>query len=429
MALAKSGLNAMDKDRHVFTLTLELISDLHLGDGETRDGPTPEGRSQPVQIATLARDHRDLPWLPGTSIKGALRAISDDEDVFGTFEKGGKLILWGGELDEQSLPKKEVCKLPHYDQTKGRYSGAHVSIDPKSGAADDGKLFFRDYVPRGATFIVRCCWQGSFDDLETQLLPILNRAAGRWGFALGKASRAGFGRVRIINAGIAVTSKYLTLEEDVPGVHTEPVITLPLTPETGADTTTLTLHCEGPFIIVDPTRAREGNAESERMRSFQRDASAAELLGTSLIGALRRRAGWLQQLKMQLGPDDRGAKFGGDATKLTPVQNLFGINGWAKRIRIVALKHESTGSPVHLYPGVQLDDFTQGTMPGALFMFEAPGDVRFKVTLSVEPDSTLWPHLLADISTNGLKIGHKTGSGFGWFEVSETPATQEATDD
>lgn len=421
----------MFDQRHDFTLTLRLLSDLHLGDGNSRDLTERIQDEMVPRSATIARDFENKPWLPGTSLKGALRAICEPDHavaIFGAAHDavdavGGKLILWGGVLDEASLPEKDAIKLPDYNKAPFTYVGAHIAIDPATGSAEDGKLFFRDYVPAGARFVVRCCWQGSFEDLARIVLPVLNRAAAQTGFPLGKATRAGFGRVRIEPTDIEICSKSLALEDGNPKIAAE-TARLTIVPESGSTLRDLTLRCEGPFLIVDPMRAGEGGADDHvDMRTFQRDHSMPELLGTSLIGAMRGRAGWLQQVKMNLEPDDRSAKYRGKGHKLTPVQRLFGINGWAKRVRLISIELIGCESASHIYPGILLDDFTQGAVHGALYMIEAPGDLTFRIRWDVderglcEESYKLIEHLMADFAANGIKVGHKTGSGFGWFDV------------
>jgi CRISPR/Cas system CSM-associated protein Csm3 (group 7 of RAMP superfamily) len=318
-----------------------------------------------------------------------------------------------------------IPNLPKWDAAKQTYIRPHIAIDPATGAAQDDHLFYRHYVPKGAQFTVKACWLGSADEFRNRVVPLLNRAAGRFGFPLGKASRAGFGRVQLVSDQIiSGTVTKLAQDGDLPTITTSD-FTQTLVPTDPASVETLTLHCEGPFLIHDPTR-HEGEFASDLM-GFQRDRNIPELLGTSLLGALRSRASWLQQLMMGLCPDDRNAKYTGDFAALTPTQRIFGMNGWAKRIRILDIEMTDCRSHIHTYPGLALDDFTQANIDGATFSIKAPGNVTFQISYTLDKqgwcdeDDKLLAHLCADIAENGLKIGHSTGIGFGWFRVPETP--------
>lgn len=429
----------MDKQRHDFSLTFELLSDLHLGDGDTRDLTLKDPTKKAPQVATIARDHNKLPWLPGTSLKGAIRAISGADEattLFGSANdadngQAGLLTLWGGTIITDTIPTAQQCKLAHYSPATASYVGTHVSIAQASGSADSGKLYSRDYVPKGVGFTVDCCWQGAADELDSLVLPLLNRLASPFGFALGKASRAGFGRIRLTTENCDVISQRLVITDNMPSIS-ETTRRLTISPDEASDVETMNLHCPGPFLIVDPNRAGEGGeGDHVDMRTVQRDATIPELLGTSLIGVLRSRSSWLQQLHLRQPPDDPAAKYGGDPDKLSSTQRLFGINGWAKRFRLIDITMTSCGSPQHVYPGVVLDDFTQGVVPGKLFAVEAPGDIRFRIHWTADQqglcqdDDDLLALLAHNIATRGLKIGHRTGVGFGWFH-QEVSSGQEA---
>ena len=417
----------MALERHDFTLTFKLLSDLHLGNGETRTDIitiSEDGKEKRPQVARIARDFEEKPYVPGTSIKGVLRGLcktdAQAKAIFGasadeTSGNAGKLILWGGRIE--NVP--DEGNLPYWCKVRETYVGAHVAIDPTTGTAEDKHLFYREYIPKGATFSIDSCWQGPRDEINKLLLPLFNRAAAKIGFALGKASRAGFGRVKLEGISKVLTKSISTSPYKMEVAHWK----LDLEPTT-PNYKSFTLYCEGPFLIVDPKRAKEsGENDHVDMRTVQRDHSIPELLGTSLIGVLRSRASWLHQVAGGK-PDDRNAKFDGQLGELSPVQRLFGINGWAGQFRIVGVKQVGEPTEGHIYPSVALDDFTQGAIPGALFMKQAPANASFKVDWILEQRNredqstkALMDSLINDIRTKGIKIGHSTGTGFGWFEM------------
>jgi hypothetical protein len=104
---------------------------------------------------------------------------------------------------------------------------------------------------------------------------------------------------------------------------------------------------------------------------------------------------------------------------------LFGINGWAGILRINQIEHVGQACHAHTYPGLKLDDFTQGVIHGAVFAIEAPAGLKFKVNFELgvrggelsDGDLELLRLLIDDAKELGWTIGHSTGIGFGWFDV------------
>lgn len=444
----------MYRERLDFTLQLELLSDLHIGDGNgatlselRKISERTEEKSIDPPIATLGRDDAESPFLPPTSIKGTMRDLISSEasrllfgekpdssqDVAGS---SGRLIQWGGRLIKDSHQKGLL--LPYWDECRQSFIQTHVGIDTDTGTADDGKLFFREYIPRGLQFAIDFCWLGTWEEFGVEVLPLFNRMARPDGFSLGAASGAGFGKVRLVNIENELEGKrtfFKDAEDSFPNVDEE-VKCFKIEPDEPPDLLTLTLSCEGPFFIADPRRQGKDGDHIDT-RTFQRDASVAELLGTSLIGVMRSRAHWLQQTRMGQAADVRDKKYDPKmAGPLSPCQGLFGVNGSAKKLRIAEIRQVYCHSPVHVYPGIQLDDFTQAGILGAVFFVEAPGNLQFEVKLergtskrTLEPmESELLELLIEDAVEMGWEIGHSSGVGFGWFEVAEAVSSSQTKD-
>ncbi len=54
--------------------TLRVVSPLHIGSGHPCDGPINPETGKPIEVNALARDHRDKPYVPASTLKGNLRA-------------------------------------------------------------------------------------------------------------------------------------------------------------------------------------------------------------------------------------------------------------------------------------------------------------------------------------------------------------------
>lgn len=197
---------------HLLRITLQLESPLALGSGHaTSEFDSP-----------CALDANGLPYLPGTSLAGSLRAWlgADAEDWFGYVDMGndgehagkgltspirltsghihnardevqdGRVLLT--EWQKDAILGPLASTLPHRE---------HVRLNHRGVGADTGK-FDRSFVPRGHRFTFQLQITPYLDDaqrwpvLRQQLLEKL--ASGT--LCLGGAQRAGFGRVRAVRA-------------------------------------------------------------------------------------------------------------------------------------------------------------------------------------------------------------------------------------
>ena len=202
---------------YVLRITLQLESPLSLGSGHS----TSEFDS-PVAI-----DANGLPYLPGTSIAGTLRALVasfEDEntnlgvdDWFGFLrDESGEdigltspLRISAGHIHDSHDAVLDGMVLPDVwqsDPILGPLASAlphreHVRLNHRGVGADGGK-FDRSFVPRGHHFTFQiqltpyAAESEAWDKLQERLLNTL--AAGN--VSLGGAKRSGYGRVRAVRA-------------------------------------------------------------------------------------------------------------------------------------------------------------------------------------------------------------------------------------
>ncbi|SMH30342.1 RAMP superfamily CRISPR-associated protein [Azospirillum agricola] len=414
----------MHKHHVELTGSLTVLSPLHMGNGQrgTREGltiRTEQGEEKPVQLSEIQRDGRDFPYLPGTSLKGALRARLT----------GGTVEKLFGRLDDKTDGDGVMGRLWIYGAIHRNSAAAagpqhsvvaaRTRIDRASGTADDHKLFHADMVPPGTVFDFHARWltdaEGAELDAElaqvaTALAPLTDEA----GIALGRGGRQGQGRVRLSE----LTATLVPWDGD-------PVaVTLPtLRWQPPGEVHRLRLTGDGPYMILDSARraAKPEGAEEETniLHSLLDGAGHPALPGSTLLGALRARAAWLDG-----GADNRDRVYS-PQEELSATERLFGVTGWRGLLGVESIRIVDPGVSQR-FTSVKLDRFSAAPIDGALFTVEAFVDPVFEVTLSLTPRGNtpitdgaraLFERLLRDIRDMGLMLGHGGSRGFGWFGV------------
>lgn len=408
--------------KHIVELTGTLTAQtaLHLGNGQRGEvegltRKTASGKEESVQVAEILRDENNLPYLPATSLKGALRAryggeagaelfghISGADDRGGTM---GRLWIYGA-----------ICR----SSPSPTPPSARTRIDRASGTADDHKLFHMEMVPQGTKFAFRAIWltDASGEALTAELAHVATALAPLTsgnGITLGRGGRQGQGLVRL--ADLQAVLK--------PWNGTPRPVKLPKVDWRAAgEITNLRLHGDGPFMIHDPratpskTCARQDDADTNILRALRDSKDQPLLPGSSLMGALRARAAWLDH-----GADDRDRVYNPD-TPLTPTEELFGVTGWRGLLTVDAIEVKKPGK-AQCFMSVKIDRFSGAPIDGALFGMEGFVDPEFDVTLRLAPRGnapsdgarTLFDRLIQDIAAMGLTLGHGAARGFGWFTV------------
>jgi CRISPR/Cas system CSM-associated protein Csm3 (group 7 of RAMP superfamily) len=462
--------------RYRITGELLLLSALHVGTGATRPlGPAPPGSNERgPDVATIARDHRHQPYLPGTTLKGLLRRIGeavlkppdlvralfgeikgDDSGAMGAVLVRGATLKTPGEA--AGMP---YTALPDSGLGKGEFIAARTSIDRASGTAAHNRLFFAEMLAPGAQFAFSLLLEvrrardqspaqaaASATERLNALLLVLGTLSGTDGWPVGRGQADGQGRVRL-NAKPAIERMEIKTDGRI---HYETItVALPSAkrPEPVGQWQ-ITLHCEGPFMIADSSHRRLENDKDrdDLVKKDAADPAAAQLSaqrsgereplvpGPSLMGALRTRAEWLNALAHhRASPGGKPgaahaslAEAGDDPNNLAPVERLFGVTGFRGLLALEALKVDKA-EPWTL-TSVRLDRFSGAPLDQALFASAGFIDVNLHVTLAlvgrrsaaggeVVPDAqdiALMQALLNDLRDNGLLLGHAINRGFGWF--------------
>jgi hypothetical protein len=220
------------------------------------------------------------------------------------------------------------------------------------------------------------------------------------------------------------------------------------------------LVCHGPFFSVDSSydpKAVKGADGKEKdgvpqLKPQIGRGDAPLALGSQIAGALLARARYIfGRIMLESGasgadvakavvPNEvRRLNGVAAASALTSVERLFGVAGYAGLLRIDGTTF-GKGTPF-LNTSVKLDHFSGAPIDKALFTSESRVGVTLSFALVLrkrewrdekgeshsegpsDDDRGLFDELVKDIETRGLRLGHATQRGFGWFEPSKGKAT------
>ncbi len=340
------------------------------------------------------------PLLTGASIAGALRNyLREFEKGYGWAEDKqaqdkSKAELLFGHLDETNQDRKAtVYSWLMIDDALGEFPAHNpieirdgVTINPKTGTAEEGKKFDIELLTAGTTFELNFELWLTGDDhdelLEALAIALQGLEAGNIG--LGMRKRRGYGQCRVTGWQVA---RYKM--DDVEGVlgwlnhsfapkteYQADILSLLFDEQLEADQVTAikaqkhsgevftldaTFQLKGSLLIRSDTGGSNA-ADMVHLRSWRNGKEKPILSGTSLAGVIRGRA-----LRIANTIKDKGAV----ATEL--VDGMFG-----KRIeestddpsgsRVLVKETEvKNGIKERIQNRVKIDRFTSGSYPQALF--------------------------------------------------------------
>ena len=157
--------------------TLTVRTPLHIGCGSQIPDWRPDVTDEADRfVAAAVKDHRGLPYIPASAVKGVLgaalraeaAAMADPEEQVRAREtvatllgepadesdggSGGLALFDDAILDIHSLDPEVVGSVPHGDRARGLGIWTGVRIDRQTGTAKAGVLYAREVVPPGARF-------------------------------------------------------------------------------------------------------------------------------------------------------------------------------------------------------------------------------------------------------------------------------------
>lgn len=367
------------RDRWRITARLQLVTPLSLQSGEREPRAARGDDDREGTVARVARDVRDDPYIPGSSLKGVLRnwaarAFEHQHDL--VIDVFGDRPQKKEPDDDEQQGKGGIAEFEDAFLLEGGVELVEVgstAIDDATGTAAHRFLRSEERVPTGATFGITIGGDGLSEEHVRLLLCALD-AFGDGEITLGGGTRTGLGRARADAVDVrrltaAQVGRMLAARDpgqsqdwfgedtiiepdDLPALHGQAV--------SDADVwVTLTLVFDGGFLVAEPHPAPE--PDRSKVRPIRAGYGEPFLPGTSVKGALRAQATRIANT------------IGGDRAALAAVNRLFGPEA-AKDLSAGALTfsdfHMDDKTEPVTEEHVAIDRFTGGVAGGAKYAFE-----------------------------------------------------------
>lgn len=440
---------------------LTLTTPMHVGDGASskvriprREENTPEGKVlTPIEVNTICVDQRKCAMIPGSTLKGVLRAWLEQraltgpefDAVFGSTlngqpKAGGKVEFWDATLSQ--IPDLAGRMRRHWDPVRGTGVEARAAIDARTRTAGDAKLYQLEYVPEGSSFEVTVRTRG----LTLEELLFLARALDAFGqgVRIGAEGTNGWGAVTWKRTSVRWTPEAAVrawlANPDAAGYWRDCPTDLahsgnhyPGTEPPARARISLKLHFAGSVLVNDPTQARKKEEAGGPISfaSVRRQDDQFYLPGSSVRGAMRSQAARIWRTIAQDHTPGEGAgllpeaKRSGDERRLHPFARLFGAPGWRAPIEIEDFRLIEGGS-LRTQEFVAIDRFTGGASDSAKFTAKALDRPVFEGELSIDlrrltavcGGHDRWPwlllaFLLRDLAEGDVAFGFGAGKGYG----------------
>jgi CRISPR/Cas system CSM-associated protein Csm3 (group 7 of RAMP superfamily) len=178
--------------RWCITGTLTTVTPLHIGSGTTNNEHEKlrvedEEGERGVDVTAVALDAQDQPYIPGSTLKGNLRAwlqtrtkcshllnnvFGNGDEEKGVESQGGKAEFWNVLIKEPLKNPEHPPSYWHEKQQVGVEVG--VTIDRITRTAREQRLFYHEIVPPNVCFEIRITGKGLCEDEIALLLAGLN---------------------------------------------------------------------------------------------------------------------------------------------------------------------------------------------------------------------------------------------------------------
>ncbi len=424
---------------------LHTRSPLHIGSGEEEvqtivrsDGEAPES----TRFNALLKDGDGQPYIPGSTLRGLLRARCGDhahlaEILFGEARQKvdeNRQINWPGHAGQL-----RVFDATPIGATIEPERITRTSIDPVTGAARQHHLATHEVVPAGASFKLRLELDHVGDWEVQAVLGMLSGLGEDPDGQLGKSKSTGQGWIEWKLGDIHAIHRndfldFLRKEpahpvqrrrrgrapSAAPTAGKMNALWKPLTLEPGSMSrqrwrgVEFTLVPEGPVLINDPHRVTAAKGDGEPKLVYHRRADGrAEIPGATLKGWAR---GWCRRILLTLQPklDDAGVD--------ELLAELFGSTDHG----MGALRFESAlaeNNVTHEQTFNAVDRFSGGVKPSALYTVEACWPERFSGRVHLREDKLPdWGHmlllyLLRDAEEGDLVVGWGKAKGYGRLKL------------
>ncbi len=400
------------------TCTFTNNSPLAIGDGTTILGNELEDGAM-TQVNAVALNASGKPYLSGTALKGALRALSEKlnatnptlsnhmEQLFGATDakrrQSGMVDFYDAHFGSTKITDDTAQNLANFCSTRKTYQETSTSIDRDRGTAKDRHLFTTEYVPAGTTFsstmLVQHHGKEMGEALVKHLASLLNAATPQGGLTLGADTRRGYGRLecsslKVNYFGADELTAWLTggckntWQKSASEVENFAacVLSPSATPMIQIE---LKIAFTGLFLVNEPARTSKGtNAIAHAPRL---DAKGNPVLpAKTLHGALRSQS---EKILRTLGIACSGAggvpanqdeniaamTNAGDAL----IVELYGNTHNASKLTQPAPPQCTNSGVFHKQDFIAIDRFTGGGKDGAKFNAHSFYQPKFSATLQI----------------------------------------------
>lgn len=298
-------MSAEPKLRVGFSGLLHCLSPLHVGDGgvAASKGRPANGR-QPLtegHYNTVCLDHQGHPYIPGSTLRGAMLALLGARNstltavLAGDQARAGKLRVEAACLVASSL---KATKLPYWDGQRGTYLHRGVGIEPvtRTADADAHALFQHELVAPGAVF----CWQIWLERPNDEMVELVKATLedwrGQWSCAVGHGRSKGWGRLRyeleqIKTLTAAGLREWRDEDADKLPYQIENASPGAGSPLQDSGVLRLSLLPRTPFLVNEEYFAEKREGDGKMPLAFKRTADGhAWIPSSTLKGWLRNRA-------------------------------------------------------------------------------------------------------------------------------------------
>ena len=407
------------------TGTFTTTAPLHVGSGAVVTNPLLINRKNEshCDVQAVTKDYRGKPCVPGTALKGVLRAWADRfypkhpaiDRVFGSKEVGSDNAESGRAEFHAAFvvpptPASSAdfaAHVPYWNPAALTGIASNVGIDRVTGAAARGKLFFHEFVPEGVAFAVEVTAARLEADEVAFLCAVLEHGATHAAFPyqFGASGADGWGRMTWTRTAV----ERWTAASRTPTRAALPPLPTPTaaTPHVAFD---LALTFRGPFLVNDASKAKPSNpaADATNFTPLLHANGSVWLPASSFRGALRSRAEFLYRSLTQ-------------ADDLDPVERLFGHTGQASRLTVAEFTEVGTCKKPR-QDFVAIDRFTGGAADGAKFDATYADRPKFSTRLTLaldmlQPgDLALLAAALRDVCAGNVPLGFGGSKGYGVAE-------------
>lgn len=398
----------------------EVVVPLHVGSGLIS---AHEESGEKYELRLLQRANGQGVWLPGSSLKGALRDIAKTRLANGRHEE-----LFGPDTDKVSDTAYQSYVTVYGAAAKGGqvFTEKRTAIHSGTGAAKDTRLFAREMLDKGAVFTseLRIHAENEADILS--ILDDIGTCLGAFahadGYSIGADKAKGAGRLKALDNATYRTARFTS-----EGWKVDDAKPLAIKSPQRENEMVLKMSCPGPYLVKgwvlkEPIPGDPDGKEHEVQMPDRDSKGLPRIKSSGIFGALRDRARWLIALNPELDGQENINTTNGPV-QLGVVERVFGEEGYRGRLQIWTSKIQKKG--VSRHPSVRLDPLTQAPYDGALFPVEADYGVTFDLHFDwfrppKDDEKALLAVLKEDIDAHGLKLGYGTTKGFGWFNCVPT---------